>query len=608
MLTGSIEPAGAGGQPPNASTGRPPLRRRGRILFSLLAVLVFVGLAPLATVAWKLIDINREALKTSQQELQLLMASSAARDLDSQVEALRFRLSSAARGVGGLLGRPAGADEATIRSALDDIADDRMWYLRFTDIRGSVVDTRSTATVPKDLEPLFVAGLRRAAESVSEGRGGAMAASISEPILLSGTPPRAAAVLSSPVVSTGTFRGVLSALVDLQTIWEAIARGNQTGQVLYAVDARGRVFASAARSGEVANPDFAKSEIVGKFLSQGASRRARETMPFTLRRDGKKERCLGSYESTHEGWGIFVHAKERQIYLPVKAMVENTLLWALGALLFAMVAARVLAGTLSRPIDHLAAAARAFATGDLSHRVQVPSHNEIGELAEAFNRMASQIEDSIRRLNRAADANNELFLGTSRALAEAIDAKDPYTKGHSMRVNRYSVILGRQLGLSREEINNIHIASLLHDVGKIAIDDVILKKPGRLTPDELSVMQTHAARGAKIMSPIRQMREILPGLRNHHERWQGGGYPDGLEGDAIPLTARVIAVADRFDAMTTDRPYQRALSFEDAVRLLNEFKGTELEGRIVEAFNRAYQAGEIRPEEVSPQTVEAAIA
>lgn len=591
-----VSPAGSG-----AKQGGPPAKpafvRRGRILFSLLAVFCLIGLAPLATVAWKLIDINREALKTSHQEYQLLMASGVAREVDLQTEAIGSRISASARALGGLLGRGDGADDATIRRVLEEVTDDRLLYLRFTDLRGRVVDTESTATVPPDLVPLFVAGLREAVEKTATVHGDAPpAVSVSAPILLAGSPPRAAAIFSTPVVALGSFRGVLCGLVDLQTVWDAVVGGNRTGHTIFAVDSRGVLFAINDRAGvRAASRELVGSEIVRRYVN--APRRSRETMPYELVVGGRRERYLGSYEVTRQGWGIFVQAKERQVYLPVVVMVESTLSWAALALGLAVIAAIVLAGTLSRPIDRLAAAARAFAAGDLRHRVSVRSRNEIGELAHAFNRMAAQIEDSIERLRKAAEENNALFLGTIRALAQAIDAKDPYTRGHSMRVNRYSVILARHLGLSREQVADIHVASLLHDIGKIGVDDAILKKPSQLNSEEFAIMRTHAERGASIMAPIRQMKRILPGLRSHHERWQGGGYPDGLAGEDIPLMARIIAAADAFDAMTTDRPYQAACDFESALRRLNELKGVGLDEKVVEAFNRAYQAGDFRREE-----------
>jgi HD-GYP domain-containing protein (c-di-GMP phosphodiesterase class II) len=276
-------------------------------------------------------------------------------------------------------------------------------------------------------------------------------------------------------------------------------------------------------------------------------------------------------------------------------MLTSTMRWVLFALGLAGVTAVVFARTLSQPINRLAAVSRAFSSGDFSARAVVTQRNEIGELAFAFNRMAEDIEHYIRRLRQAAEDNRELFRGTIRALAQAIDAKDPYTRGHSVRVNRYSLILARELKLSPAEIEDIDVASLLHDVGKIGIDDSILKKPGSLTREEFDVMKTHTVLGASIMRPIRQMKNILPGLRYHHERMNGGGYPDGLPGPDIPLMARIIAVADTFDAITTVRPYQRPMTFDQALDRLNELKGQHLDERIVEAFNRAYRAGRIRP-------------
>jgi HD-GYP domain-containing protein (c-di-GMP phosphodiesterase class II) len=568
-----------------------PFKRRGRILLALLAVLGFVGLAPLASVAWKLIDTNKEALKTAQQEYQLLLASSIAHQVDIQVQSLRAQLVRVAWALGGTLGRtgPGGADE--IRRVLSDVADDRMVYLRYADLRGGSVDSGRTATLPRDLEPLFLSGFRKTAESLagSQGERPEMA-SISGPILLAGDPPRAALVLSAPVVAAGGFRGVLSALVDLQTVWDGVMEANRGGHTVFALDEKGHLFASSGPERVPPGTDVRRSGIVRRFLDSPGN--ASETMPFLMDEDARSERYMGSYEVTREGWGVFVQAKERQVYLPVRAMVESTLSWALLALSLAILAAVGFASTLSKPINRLAAASRAFAAGDLSVRAEVRSRNELGELADTFNRMAAAIEDHIRRLKKAAEENNELFLGTIRALAQAIDAKDPYTRGHSVRVNQYAVILARYVGLSNDDVRDIHVASLLHDVGKIGIDDAILKKQGPLTAEEFAVMKTHPVLGANIMSTIRQMRNMLPGLRNHHERWVGGGYPDGLSGDGIPLMARIIAVADTFDAMTTHRPYQKAMEPEVALQRLNELRGVVLDARLVDAFHRAYRAGE----------------
>ena len=415
----------------------------------------------------------------------------------------------------------------------------------------------------------------------------------SEPFLLPGASPRAALVLSTAVVGAGGFRGVLSAVVDVQSAWDAVASESSNGHTMFAVDSHGRILASNDRAGRPPGSRVA-SELVAHF--QAADSRYPVTMPF---HEAGKE-FLGSYLRTREGWGVLVQTEKSRIFAPVRDMIHTTRSWALVALALALVTAFALAGTLSNPIRRLAAVSRAFAEGNLTARVQVRSNNEIGELAETFNLMASEIEDSIRRLKQAADENRDLFLGTINALTAAIDAKDPYTRGHSERVNEYAVTIARTMGLPDEQIWEIDIASRLHDVGKIAIDDAVLRKPGRLTPDEMEHMKTHPARGAAIMESIHQMKNILPGLRSHHERWAGGGYPDGIAGEEIPLMARIIAVADTFDATTTERPYQRAMTYEQARNRINEIQGKVLDSRIVEAFNRAYDAGAFRPPARAP--------
>jgi HD-GYP domain-containing protein (c-di-GMP phosphodiesterase class II) len=158
-----------------------------------------------------------------------------------------------------------------------------------------------------------------------------------------------------------------------------------------------------------------------------------------------------------------------------------------------------------------------------------------------------------------------------------------------------SVAIAMRLGLSDEECEKFRISALLHDVGKIAIDDNILKKPAALTDDEFQVMKQHPQKGFKIMSQIRAMKEFLPGMYMHHEMVNGQGYPQGLKGDEIPLMAKVVAVADTFDAMTTDRPYQQAMKFEDAVERIQSFVGTRYDPAVVSAFVAACEEGQIRP-------------
>ncbi len=208
--------------------------------------------------------------------------------------------------------------------------------------------------------------------------------------------------------------------------------------------------------------------------------------------------------------------------------------------------------------------------------------------------MADDIEQYIERLKQAAQENRDLFLGSIRMLAAAIDEKDPYTRGHSDRVAKYSLIIGREMALSEEELDKLRISALLHDVGKIGVDDRVLKKPGALTPEEFDLMKQHPSKGANIMRPVAQLADMLPGIELHHEHVDGRGYPYGLSADQIPLMARIIAAADTLDAMTTNRPYQSGKDLEFSMSLIRKLAGTKFDPLVVDALEAAVQQGKIR--------------
>jgi HD-GYP domain-containing protein (c-di-GMP phosphodiesterase class II) len=189
----------------------------------------------------------------------------------------------------------------------------------------------------------------------------------------------------------------------------------------------------------------------------------------------------------------------------------------------------------------------------------------------------------------------EAFYGTTQALAETIEKRDPYTGGHTQRVMKYSLAIGKMMGLSAKEIEELMLAAILHDIGKIGIRDSILLKNGRLDDDELATMNRHAEFGAEILNHIKQLKSVIPGVRGHHERYDGTGYPDRLRGTDIPIIARIIAVADTFDAMTTDRPYRNGLGTSAAIGELRKCAGVQFDGAVVEKFVRHLtETGEYR--------------
>lgn len=187
----------------------------------------------------------------------------------------------------------------------------------------------------------------------------------------------------------------------------------------------------------------------------------------------------------------------------------------------------------------------------------------------------------------------EMFLQTAESLSDAIEKRDPYTGGHTKRVTTYSLAIARRLGLRPDETKWLRFASVLHDVGKIGIEDRILRKQEPLSREEFNIIKHHSNIGAEIITHVRQLREIIPGVKYHHEQIDGGGYPEGLKGAEMPMLAKIVAVADTYDAMTTDRPYRKAKTKETAIEELKKCSGTQFDKNVVEAFIQAYQNEEI---------------
>jgi HD-GYP domain-containing protein (c-di-GMP phosphodiesterase class II) len=187
----------------------------------------------------------------------------------------------------------------------------------------------------------------------------------------------------------------------------------------------------------------------------------------------------------------------------------------------------------------------------------------------------------------------EIFFQTAASLADAIEKRDPYTGGHTRRVTLYSETIAKYLQLKPLERKWLKITSVLHDIGKIGVEDHILKKPEKLSLEEFDVIKRHSTIGVEIIEHIRQLRESIPGVKYHHEYVNGKGYPDGLRGEEIPILARIVAVADTYDAMTTDRPYRKAMEEVAAIEELKRCSGTQFDRGVVEAFIQAFQKGEI---------------
>jgi putative nucleotidyltransferase with HDIG domain len=366
----------------------------------------------------------------------------------------------------------------------------------------------------------------------------------------------------------------------------------------YIVDNSGRLVASYDPD-KVAGMDMVAIPIVQKFLGWGGRARVAENSQFDVQQGNQMVAMLGTYAPTQKlGWGVFVQRKLSEAYFTVNEMRKQTFQWGLLLVLIIVVIAFLAAKKITYPIDLLTRAARSIAQRDFSQRAEVRDRTEIGELAETFNHMAEDIQRYISNLEMASEQNRHLFMDSIEMIAAAVDAKDPYTKGHSGRVASYSVILARELGLPDEEVDKIRVAAILHDVGKIGIEDRVLKKPGVLTNEEFEIMQRHTVMGYEIVRQVKQLTEMLPGIRWHHEALNGRGYPDGVRGDELPLMVRIIAVADTFDAITTDRPYQVGSEFAKAVEILRKQAGSKYDPIVVDALDSAYAKGGLAKLEV----------
>ena len=246
---------------------------------------------------------------------------------------------------------------------------------------------------------------------------------------------------------------------------------------------------------------------------------------------------------------------------------------------------------ITRPIKELSAGVEEL-KGGKGRRLRVYSRDELGKLTESFNNMSKLITDQKKELFKYTQELEEAYISIVRVLAMAIDARDSYTLGHSARVASHSLMIGEEIGLKRNELEELEIASLFHDVGKLKTPDAILFKSKSLDATEYDEIRHHPEDGAEILNKVKSLQKYVEPVKHHHEYYNGKGYPDGLDGDGIPLYAAIISIADTYDAMTSTRPYRKALSKEEACKELEKGAGKQFHPDLVKAFLRAIEHGE----------------
>lgn len=280
-------------------------------------------------------------------------------------------------------------------------------------------------------------------------------------------------------------------------------------------------------------------------------------------------------------------AISRDSILTAQRNIRKSIAFAAAVFLgIALLGTFAIASFITTPVKKLSSGVNELASGALFHPIPYRSGDELGKLTGNFNRMAETILSQKNRLSRYAKDLEESYIATVRVLAASIDARDPYTLGHSTRVAFLACELGRRTGLPLEEIEHLEKACLFHDVGKIRTPDDILMKGERLNPRETGVMQRHPEDGADILRMAPSLHRYIPAVRYHHEWYNGGGYPEGKNASEIPVHAQIIAIADAFDAMTTSRPYRKALTSAEALEEILRFRGSQFSPELTDAFVR----------------------
>jgi len=575
----------------------PPKLKKISLIYFVIVTLLLVGLVPLVLTGWFLSDRSGRELRAVENRYQTQLVQEKAR----QIEMFGQRY-------GDLVGSYAKALElsdnlAVLSSPLTEEKlgitlkeNPNLLALYVKPVNGeSLTVFRSEAIQKSEIENFSVLTL---------GNLSNRKLVFNQPDKLSLTGETVLTIAAPVVIGKNIVAGVV-AVVSLREFSRFMPESKNLTEaelwksglpIIFVVDEKGRAVFHPDASVVANQKSLNDLKIVQEWRE--ASRQIQSALvPFTAEYEGERHEMIGAYSTVSFGkeltYGVIAMQDENKALASVGEMRQKTWLISLMFALIALIVGSIFARQLTSPLSKLMSAAQKIAAGDFSTRIETKNITEIGTLGETFNLMSEKLEEQIANLAKAAEDNRQLFVGTVKALAAAIDSKDKYTRGHSERVSRISVAIGQRMEMSPEEVETLRISALLHDIGKIAVNDAILNKPTALTDEEFEVMKTHPKAGYKIMAQIPAMKNYLPGIYMHHEMINGAGYPQGLKGAEIPLQARIISVADTFDAMTIDRPYQKGFSLEDSLNRIKSFVGARYDDKVVEALVEACADGQI---------------
>jgi putative nucleotidyltransferase with HDIG domain len=551
-----------------------------RLFRSVLLLMLFASAVPTAVLGWMLASVSSDQLVADSLELA-----------GERVERLRLQaagtLAEARRAVeDASRGAPwAALDSAGRRAAISGLLDRSEEIAIVTLYRRDGrklpgLQAFESAVAPSEIAehelataPLLAAGLPttggppRWSAVYRAGRRGLAVMTVLVP-------------LADPAVGAVAAEVSLAHLQTLAARTRVGARGTA-----FLVDGTGRYVAhpDAARvlSGERASEEAIVSQV-SRALAAPAGHQMARVAEF---RDGRGQDLLGAYAILPEvGWGVVAAQPRADAFASVRRMQRTALAGGLLSMVLAVALSAWFARGIARPVGELVKGALEIAGGRFGREAKVRARNEIGDLAYTFNHMSRELssyDNENRRLIAALEAG---YLDTIRSLAGAIDAKDAYTRGHNQRVAEMAAEIGREMGCDERTIKALSYGGLLHDVGKIGIPEPLLHSRVALTDAEMALMREHPAIGAEIVRGVEFLRDALPAIRSHHERWDGAGYPDGLAGDAIPLVARIVNAADTWDACTSSRPYQPAMPVEEVLSIVAKLRGTQIDPRVHDAL------------------------
>jgi HD-GYP domain-containing protein (c-di-GMP phosphodiesterase class II) len=413
------------------------------------------------------------------------------------------------------------------------------------------------------------------------------------------SPSRAEPVLTLVFPMGNPVQGHIAAELSLRALARMAERESRgQARVAFLVDAAGRLVAGAG--GMKAGTPLHERPSVAHMRATFADTPL--TDAFHVGHFGQKDaQVVGAWASLPDvGWALMAEQPIELAYSQVATMRHKVLLAVGIAIVVALLLTFAFSRQVSRPIKRFTQGALELARGKFGVQVEARQKNEFGELARTFNYMSSQLQAYDEENRRLYQSLEQGYLDTIVALANAIDSKDAYTRGHSQRVGDISVEIGRELGLTERELKWLHYGGILHDVGKIGIIETILCKQTSLTDEEMVIMRAHPEIGDTMVASIQFLGPVRAAIRSHHERWDGKGYPDKLKGVEIPVAARIVNAADTFDACTSTRPYQKAMPLAQAMEIMEKLRGSQLDPDVVDALRRVVEKRGFKQEGPGP--------